>query len=204
MDFILVDFIKECLNLELDESELQKICNYINETLEILTAKLKKKNVQSHIFGYIMQMKLIYKIFKEIQSKFWEIEAKYYSIKLNSEEIDNIEAIKEPIMKLKLLSQLIIDKNTFNQKIKLFVFDIGLNKLLKLINDFIQSNDTYSFKYLIDYLHDKQNLLNVIDSIFPYNSNKLNDFSKKLIYVIYLLNKKKNRLYIKNRRFKSL
>ena len=204
MDFILVDFIKECLNLELDESELQKICNYINETLEALTEKLNKKNNQSHLFGYIMQMKIISKIFKEIQSRFSEIESKYYNIKLNSEEIENIEAIKEPIMKLKLLSQLIIDKNTFNQKIKLFVFDIGLNKLLKLINDFIQSNDTYSFKYLIDYLHDKQNLLNVIDSIFPYNSNKLNDFSKKLIYVIYLLNKKKNRLYIKNRRFKSL
>ena len=191
LDFILIDFIKVCLNLELDESELQKICNYINETLEVLTERLNKKNNTIQIFGYIMQMKLISKIFKEIQSRFSEIESKYYNIKLNSEEIENIEAIKEPIMKLKLLSQLIIDKNTFNQKIKLFVFDIGLNKLLKLINDFIQSNDTYSFKYLIDYLHDKKNLLNVIDSIFPYNCNKLNEFSKKLIYVIFLLNKKK-------------
>ena len=197
-DFFLIDFIKECLNLELEESELQKICNYINETLEVLNKtlkslneNLKKKNNSSHIFGYIMQMKIIYKIFKDIQSKFSEIESKYYSIKLNSEIIENIEAIKESIMKLKLLGQLIIDKNTFNQKIKLFVFDFDLNKLLKLVNDFIQSNDTYSFKYLIDYLHDKKNLLNVIDSIFPYNSNKLNDFSKKIINIIYLLNKKK-------------
>ena len=186
LNFSLIDFIKECLNLKLNQLEIKEVIKHIKDTLN-----LKGKSESNNIVGYIKQMTIILKILEDINDKFSDIDSKFTNLCFNSQEIEEIEVIKEPILKLKLLKELIINKNTYNQKIHLFVLDKNLNKLLKLVDEYIKLSNAYQFKYLIEYLSEKKKLINILDKIFPFNNKKLTPFSTKLISIICLLNKKK-------------
>ena len=187
-NFNLIDFLGEVMNLQLNQADIETIIKHIKDTLNLIE---NIYNSGRHSICCIRQIEIILKLLKNINEQFPQIEPKYYNTSFNSNEIDEIELIKEPIIKLKLLSELIANKNTFNEKIKLFMFDKNFTKLLKFIDEFIKSNDTYRFICLIEFLKDKKHLLNILDILFPYNNKNLKDFSKKLIFIICLLNKKK-------------
>lgn len=156
INYNFIDFVKECLNLKLNQSKINEVIR-INDTLNMIV-----ESESNHIIVYIKQMKIILKIFKDINDKFSRIDSKYNNISFNSQVIEKIELIKEPIMKLKLLKEIIINKSIYNQKIQLFIYDNNL-ALLDLVDNYIK----------------KEILSNLIE------------FSIKLIYVICLLNKKK-------------
>ena len=193
MQFDLSKFVNEIYNLKLVQTEIETVVKHIDETLN-----LNQKYNSHRVSGLINQMKIIKNILSGISEKFSDkrIDSQYFNLPLNSNEIEEIAQIKKQIKTLKLLKELIVNKNTYNQNIREYIFEKNFSKLLKLIHVFIQTNNTYNFKYLIEFLYENQKYIGILNNIFPYNNKKLNDFSKKFIWVICLLYKKNINFYI--------
>ena len=206
MKFDLFNFVQECLNLKLVKKDLTYIKDNIEDTLDIY----KLLNSKSSQRSYILQLKIILNILTDIVSKFNKIDSKDYNTEFNSNEIDKIEIIKEPLLRLHLLSKLMIGKdniNLFNHNIKPDLFNDKLKEILIHIKDFIEDQNAITFEKLIISFFQKEEkdnnnkfeilnknydeIFNIINELFPYNNENITSFSKKLLSVLIILNKKK-------------
>ena len=90
-----------------------------------------------------------------------------------------------------------MDKNLYNQNIRIFIFNKNFIKLLELVDNYINSEGKYSFKNLIEFLHTNKELINALNYIFLYDNKKSSDFCKKLIWVTCILHKKQTNFTFK-------
>ena len=176
-----------------EKIELRNI-NLIIKKLENLLklAKKNEKQIPKNIFYNIMKIHIITNILKDINANGND----------NGNNLINNEQYFNKINGIYLLSK-ILEKGIFSAPNVYFLNILnekGLQDLLNLLEDFINKEESsYAFfKKIIEYLNKNEELLNIINIIFPYYKIKNNN-NKKLSILWFRLFEK---LYQKKIGFK--
>ena len=107
---------------------------------------------------------------------------------MNSDELLRINSLKPILLKFRLLEKLTIKgKNNFGYCMNPFLYYPEINQLLIHLNSLIIYKNKKSLKELVAYCLEHHQMLNVIETIFPYNKFnkecKGNDFEISFYYI---------------------
>ena len=189
-EFKFDEFVENALNIKL--GSIYFILRHIDSTLMFIYTS--KNNLKSEYLNNCHQISIVYKLLKNIM-KYGSSKGQIYNDKkLSDEELMNIDILKWPILRLKLLKKLIdlkilpqILKREFASRATEEEDDILENKkclnILNLITDMVEKPQMSSFINLIKYIFKKQDsfvdIKRYIETFIPYykfmDSNKLDD-----------------------------
>ena len=206
-DFNFLDFVMNSLNIKLES--INFILKHIDSTLFLINTS--STNLKStHINNYY-QISIIYKILNNIMKYGSEIGGEYNLCSLNDPQLLKIEQLRWPILRLKLLENLLRDKDNklFPQILKREYISKSSNEeedyifenqtsfdILKLISEMVNKPEISSFISLIKYINDKLKLFKeiktYINNYIPYykfRSTYLNEISEWLPLILKCIEK---------------
>ena len=178
-EFKFKEFVENSLNIKL--GSIYFVLRHIDSTLMFIYTS--KNNLPSEYINECHQISIIYKLLKNIMKYGSNIGQLYNEKKLSDEELMNIDILKWPILRLKLLKKLMdnkvlpqILKREFTSRATEEEDDILENRqcldILNLISSMVEKPEMSSFINLIKYIFDKkESILDVksyIETFIPY------------------------------------
>ena len=206
-EFKFLEFVINSLNVKLES--INFILAHIDSTLSLINNSAINLSSQ-HINNYY-QISIIHKILNNIMKYGIKVSGKYNSCSLNDPQLLEIEQLRWPILRLKLLEKLLRDKNNklFPQILKREYIsksteegeeDIFENKIsmdiLILISEMVKNPEISSFINLIKYINENlrsfEEIKTYINNYIPYykfRSTNLDEISEWLPLILKCIEK---------------
>ena len=210
IDFDFKEFVKNSLDIKL--GSIHFILGHINSTLMLIYSG--RKGLSSEYLSNCYQISIVYKLLKNIIKYGSKIGQQYNDKKLSDEELMNIDVLKWPILRLKLLKKLIETADIKPQILKKEFTnrttedeeendDILENKtcfeILNLISNLVEKPEMNLFINLIKYIYDNQDSIEeikkYIEIFIPYYKfeySKLYDINIWLPLILKCIIKKQS------------
>jgi len=191
------EFVKACLEVPIQKSNLEYICNQIEDTINLLNI-----SCLSNEFLYsFYQIKIILKFFNELLENIGEIKTEYKGQKINSDDLLNIKSlinIRPILLKLRLLEGLTNKRKVyFGYYMNPVLYMPEINNLLLQLNELVLYRDKKSLKNFFSWCKEYHNYINFIEFIFPYNkfieNCKGSDFDLAYFYIEFMIEYYKNK-----------
>ena len=197
-EFNFKEFVENSLEIKL--GSIYYILRHIDSTLMFINGS--KNSLKSDLLDEYHQISIIYKLLKNIMKYGSSIGQIKNDKKLSDLELMEIEELKWPILRLKLLERLIKNgilpqllKREYASRTTEEEDDIFENKLcidiLNLISEMVEKPEMSTFINLIKYIHDKSNSIEEIKKyietftpFYKFRSSKLDEISAWLPLII--------------------
>ena len=197
------DFVRLCLEVPIQQSNLEYIKNQIDDTINLLNNSCLSKES----FFSFYQIKIVGNLYKELLDNIGEIKAEHKGQKINSDALINIKSlsnIKFILLKLRLLEGLTNKgKSNFGYLMNPVLHMPEINQLLLQLNDLLLKRNKSSLKDFISFCRKNHNFINYIEIIFPYNKFntdcKGSDFEIAYYYIKFMIEyykKKTNFIFV--------
>ena len=192
IDFLFKEFIEDCLQIQITESNLNFILNNIEDTLNLVNYNQNKLTKQKFAeFNKLNSIKIILSKIKNNKNKISPIEK---GLPLNSNELLKNETLKSPLLSLHLLLELVKNgKKYFAEGLKDELYIKNLEEFLLIITQFKLEQTRNNFENLIKYLIYYPKYLKIVDFFFPFQhfKSKEMELSCYFIEMISILYNKK-------------
>ena len=197
INFNFGEFVKTCLEVPLQRSNLEYICNQIEDTINLLNV-----SCLSNEFLYsFYQIKIIGKFFNELLKNIGEIKAEQKGQKINSEALLNIKTltnIRPILLKLRLLEGLTNKgKSNFGYCMNPVLHMPEINQLLLQLNGLVLNRNKLNLNKFFSFCKENHYYIKFIESIFPYNKFnekcKGSDFDLAYYYIKLMIEFYKNK-----------
>ena len=188
------NFVKACLDVPIEEGNLNYIKDQIEDTINLLNiSNLSKESLFS-----FYQIIIVKKIYEELLENIGSVKVENKGQKINSDELLRINSLKTILLKFRLLEKLTsIGKNNFGYCMNPILYMPEINQLLLKLNSLILDKNKNSFYNLVAYCLEHHEMLNVIELIFPYNkfNKEFNgkDFEVSFYYIKMMIELYKNK-----------
>ena len=197
------EFVKLCLEVPIQQSNLEYIKNQIDDTINLLNNSCLSKEFLYSFY----QIKIVGKLYNDLLANIGEIKAEQKGQKLNSDALLNLKSltnIKVILLKLKLLEGLTNKgKSNFGYLMNPILHKPGINQLLLQLTDLILNKNKSSLKNFIYFCKENHHFINYIETVFPYNkfieNCKNSDFEIAYYYIKFIIEfykKKTNFIFI--------
>ena len=160
------DFVKECLDVAIEEENLRYIKDQIEDTLNLLNySELSKESLYS-----FYQIKIVYNFYEEILENIGSVKVENKGQKMNSDQLLRIDTLKPILLKFRLLEGLTNKgKENFGYNINPVLHKPELNQFLLKLNELILNKNKSALKYFIKFAQEYHYFLNDLDTLFPFN-----------------------------------
>jgi len=191
------EFVKACLEIPLQQSNLEYIYNQIEETINLLN-----NSCLSNEFLYsFYQIKIIGKLFKKLLDKIRINKLEQKGLKLNSDDLLNTKDftdVRPILLKLRLLEGLTNrGKSYFSYGMNPILYMPEINQLINKLNNLVINRNKNSLKELFSFCNKYQCYIKFIEFIFPYNNFieecKNSDFGLAYYYIELMIECCKNK-----------
>ena len=191
------EFVKACLEVPIQQSNLEYILNQIEDTINLLNNSCL---LNEFLYSFY-QIKIIGKLFTELLENIGEIKAEQKGQKINSDALLNIKAltnIRPILLKLRLLEGLTNKgKSNFGYCMNPVLYMPEINQLLLQLNGLVLNRDKSILKNFFLFCKEYHNYINYIEFIFPYNNFiekcKDSDFDLAYYYIKFMIEFYKNK-----------
>ena len=191
------EFVKLCLDVPIQQTNLEYIKNQIDDTINLLN----NSNLSNEFLFSFYQIKIIGKLFNDLLENIGEIKAEQKGLKLNSDSLINIKSlknIKKILLKLRLLEGLTNKgKTNFGYLMNPILHQTGINKLLLHLNDLILNRNKSTLKNFIYFCLENHTFIDYIEIVFPFNkfieNYKGTDFELSYFYIKFMIEFYKNK-----------
>ena len=184
-DFNFKDFVEKCMEVKIEEVDLDFIIRNIQDTLNLLNySNVINQDKLRHFKEQFYQIHIVQDLFSDIKKNINDVSSTQKDHQLKDSELLNIQSIKPILLRLKLLIRLLeiesfatlFNPHLLNEKAELIINVIKHMKNYKdgaenQTNDYFQQAKE-SFFNLIEVLYNERSLLKIIDLIFPYSQFK--------------------------------
>ena len=160
------DFVKECLDVPIEEENIRYIKDQIEDTLNLLNnSELSKESLYS-----FYQIKIVYNFYDQILENIGSIKVENKGQKINSDQLLRIGALKPILLKFRLLEGL-TNKGieNFGYNLNPILHDSNLTQFLLKLNSLIYNKKKSSLKEFISFTQEYHYFLNYLDELFPFN-----------------------------------
>ena len=166
-NFNIGQFITYCLEVPIEQSNLEYIKNQIEDTLQLLdNSNLKEESLFS-----FYQIKLIVKYYNELLYNIGAIKVENKGKKISSDELLRINALKPILLRFRLLKGLtnIVKDNNFGYGLNPILYHPEINQLILKFNMLLLNKNKYALKEFVAFCKEYHYFLNYIATIFPFN-----------------------------------
>ena len=189
------NFVKNCLELEIEEDNLKYIIAQIKDTLYLLHNSILK---EEFLYSFY-QIKIIERLYNQLLENIGAVKVENKGKKLNSDDLLTINALKPILLKFRLLEFLTL-KNTknfgYNMTTIFYRNDIG--QLMDQLDNLIIYKNKNALKNFISFCNKYHYFIVYIETIFPYNKFNKNctetDFKIAIFYIELLTYLYKNKI----------
>ena len=160
------DFVKECLDVAIEEDNLRYIKDQIEDTLTLLNySELSKESLYS-----FYQIKIVYNFYEEILENIGSVKVENKGQKMNSDQLLRIDTLKPILLKFRLLEGLTNKgKENFGYNINPVLHRPELNQFLLKLNELILNKNKSALKDFVKFAQEYHYFLNNLDTLFPFN-----------------------------------
>ena len=188
------DFVKECLDVSIEEKNLRYIKDQIEDTLNLLNDSLLSKE---SLYSFY-QIKIVYNFYEEITENIGSIKVENKGQKISSDQLLRINALKSILLKFRLLEGLTNKgKDNFGYNINPVLHKPELNQFLLKLNALILNKNKSALKDFISFSQEYHYFLNDLDVLFPFNQFnekcKGSDFEVACCYIKLMCELYKNK-----------
>ena len=193
-NFNLGQFVRNCLEVPIEQANLEYIKNQIEDTLNLLNIS----NLNEESLSSFYQIKLVENLFNELLENIGSIKVENKGKKLNSDELLKINALKPILLRFRLLEGLTnIGKENFGYGLNPIVYTKDLYQLILKLNDLLLKKNKYALKEFVSFCKEYHHFLNCVLIIFPYNQfNEIcndTDFEIAYNYIKFMVEYYKNK-----------
>ena len=177
------NFVKKCLELEIEEDNLKYIITQIKDTLYLLdNSNLKKEYLYS-----FYQIKIIERLYNQLLENIGAVKVENKGKALNSDDLLTIKALKPILLKFRLLELLTLkDTKNFGYNMTTIFYRSDIDQLIEQLNKLIIYKNKDALKQFISFCNKYHHFINYIETIFPYNQFNKNctktDFKITIFY----------------------
>ena len=187
-DFNFKEFIQQCMEVKIEEIDIDFIIINIQDTLNLLDySKEINQDQVKHFKEQFYQIHIVKDLLKEIKENLKDVASTQKDLKLNDPDLLKINSLRPILLRLKLLINLLESEKSFATLFKTELLNDKAELIINVINDMKNYKDKFeneslknfenakdSFFNLIAVLYKEPSLLNMFDMIFPYSqfSNK--------------------------------
>ena len=193
-NFNLGQFVRNCLEVPIEQANLEYIKNQIEDTLNLLNIS----NLNEESLSSFYQIKLVENLFNELLENIGSIKVENKGKKLNSDELLKINALKPILLRFRLLEGLTnMGKENFGYGLNPIVYTKDLYQLILKLNELLLKKNKYSLKEFVSFCKEYHHFLNCVLIIFPYNQfNEIcndTDFEIAYNYIKFMVEYYKNK-----------
>ena len=194
-DFDFEDLLGHCLNVHLNESELQYIYNNLLDTILLLD---NDNNINEILKNRFYQIYFIKNNYERLLNYLKNEGGFQDKIELISDHLLKKEGIKIYLLRMRFLNIILKNENTnkiYNPNLNYELFPPFSNELSKILSELIKNKTKDYFEDLIKFLVKNPGAFKIIHYYYPYNNKELKEgqlkFANYYIYYLYSLYGKK-------------
>jgi len=185
------EFVKACLDVPIQQSNLKYILNQIEDTINLLNNSCL---LNEFLYSFY-QIKIIGKFLNELLENIGEIKAEQKGQKINSDFLLNIKTltnIRPILLRLRLLEGLTNKgKSNFGYCMNPVLHMPEINQLLFQLNSLVLNRDKSTLKNFFSFCKEYHYYIIFIEFIFPYNkfieNCKNSDFELAFYYIEFMI-----------------
>ena len=161
------NFVKLCLDVSIEKKNLEYIKSQIEDTINQLNYSnlLSKESLYS-----FYQIKIVGKFYTDLLEIIGSVKVENKEYKINSDELLNINYLKQVLLKFRLLEGLTNKgKSYFDYYMNPILYMPEINQLILKLNSLVLKKNKLALKEFVSFIFYNHNFLNAIEVIFPYN-----------------------------------
>ena len=160
------NFVKLCLDVPIEQGNLEYIKNQIEDTVNLLNySNLSKESLYN-----FYQIKIVEKFYSDLLNNIGSVKAENKGYKISSDELLRINSLKNILLKFRLLEGLTNKgKSNFGYCMNPILYMPEINQLILKLNSLILKKNKLALKEFVSFIFENHHFLNVVETIFPYN-----------------------------------
>ena len=187
-------FVSLCLEVPIEQANLEYIKNQIEDTLNLLSSSNLK---EESLFSFY-QIKIVEKLYNELLENIGVIKVENKGKKLNSDELLKINVLKPILLRFRLLEGLTNKgKDNFGFCLNSVLYIPEINQLILKLNNLLLKKNKSALKEFVAFCKEYHHFLNCVLTIFPFNQfNKEcggTDFEVAFNYIKFMVEYYKNK-----------
>ncbi len=166
--FNFLEFVSNCLKVEIDKNTLK----YINTQIEDTFNLIYNSSISLELMFNFCQIKIVKNIYEELLEEMDSVKSEEKGNKLNSDELLRNNALRKTLLRFRLLEKLLENKETFTKGINPILYDKNIDNIILRIKEVKNNQNQKSVKELIEFIIKNTNNIQIINKLFPFYSFK--------------------------------
>ena len=199
-EFNFKNFSEKCFKtVPLNKEKIKWLLNNIEDTLHLLENNVIMSDEIKSKFYQIITIK---KIYEKLLNNFKDINGFVNEIKLSSENLLKIPAIKQILLQFKLLIEILNQNNIYENNINYLLFNPICQVLCQKLNDLLDRQNKDAFLQVVLYIFKNSDCFKVLELLYPFDNENLNknqelEFTSYYVYLWINLYKSHNNFSVR-------
>ncbi len=124
--FNFLEFVSNCLKVEIDKNTLK----YINTQIEDTFNLIYNSSISPELMFNYCQIKIVKNIYEELLEEIDSVKSEEKGNKLNSDELLRNNVLRKTLLRFRLLEKLLENKETFTKGINPILYDKNIDNII--------------------------------------------------------------------------